>query len=95
MTYRHIVLFRIHDDVDDDRVTEAMNRLRSLGVLPGILSWRVELSLDPRKGQVIVEDASFEDAVAFSAFREDPRHNEVAVEMARISDWWIGDYVCR
>jgi hypothetical protein len=44
--FRHIVLFRIHDDVSDQRVTEAINALRSLAVLPGIESWTVELSLD-------------------------------------------------
>ncbi|GAA0492709.1 Dabb family protein [Microbacterium aurantiacum] len=92
MTYRHIVLFRVHDDVDDARVTEAISRLRSLDVLPGILSWRVEQSLDARKGRVIIEDATFVDALAFDAFRADARHTEIASEMARISDWWVGDY---
>ncbi|MBN9202793.1 MAG: sulfite reductase, beta subunit [Microbacterium sp. SCN 70-18] len=92
MSYRHIVLFRIHDFVDDERVTEAVERLRSLGVLPGILSWRVELSLDTRKGRVIVEEASFVDGAAFEAFREHPEHVKAARSMAEISDWWIGDY---
>ncbi|MET2011792.1 Dabb family protein [Microbacterium chocolatum] len=91
MTYRHIVLFRVHDDVDGDRVTEAINRLRSLGVLAGIHSWRVELSLDVRKGRVIIEDGAFINPEAFEAFREDPRHAEVAAMMSKFSDWWIGD----
>ncbi|MDQ1218287.1 Dabb family protein [Microbacterium arborescens] len=52
--FRHIVLFRIHDEVSDERVTEAIDALRSLAVLPGIQSWTVELSLDQRKGRVIV-----------------------------------------
>ncbi|TQK18626.1 stress responsive alpha/beta barrel protein [Microbacterium sp. SLBN-154] len=95
MTYRHIVLFRVHDDVDDNRVTEAIERLRSLGVLPGIQSWRVELSLDTRKGRVIVEDASFVDRAAFEAFREHPEHTKTAETMADTSDWWIGDYETR
>lgn len=92
MTYRHIVLFRVHDDVDEARGTEAVERLRSLGVLPGILSWQVELSLDTRKGRIIIEDATFADAAAFEEFRGHPRHSEVASEMAEISDWWVGDY---
>lgn len=92
MTYRHIVLFRVHDDVDDDRVTEAIERLRSLGVLPGILSWRVELSLDTRKGRVIVEDATFGDAAAFGRFRQSPQHALSARVMAQISDWLVGDF---
>lgn len=92
MTYRHIVLFRVHDHVDDDRVTEAIERLRALGVLPGIEAWHIELSLDTRKGRVIVEDATFTDATAFHAFREHPEHAKTAQSMADISDWWIGDY---
>ncbi len=90
--YRHIVLFRIHDEVTDDQVTEAIDSLRSLGDLPGIVSWRVELSLDSRKGRVVVEDATFVDAEAFEAFRTDPRHAATAETMAGLADWWVGDY---
>ncbi len=90
--YRHIVLFRIHDEVTDDHVTEAIDSLRSLGDLPGIVSWRVELSLDSRKGRVVVEDATFADNGALERFRVAPQHAEVASAMAEISDWWVGDY---
>lgn len=92
MTYRHIVLFRVHDHVNDDRVTEAVDRLRSLGASPGVLSWRVEVSLDTRKGRVIVEDSTFANAAAFKSFREDPLHAKVASEMSGMSDWWVADY---
>ncbi len=95
MIYRHIVLFRVHDHVDDNRVTEAIHRLRSLGVLPGILSWHIELSLDTRKGRIIIEDATFTDTTAFHLFQEHPEHTETAQSMADISDWWIGDYETR
>lgn len=90
--FRHIVLFRVHDDVSDERVTAALSALRSLALLPGVTSWRVELSLDARKGRVIVEDATFVDEPAFEAFRRDPRHTEVAAAMSTIADWWNGDY---
>lgn len=90
--YRHIVLFRVHDDVDDARVTAALEELRSLASLSGVLSWRVELSLDTRKGRVIVEDATFVDEIAFQAFRTGPRHARTAEAMSRIADWWNGDY---
>lgn len=91
--YRHIVLFRVHDDVSDGRATAAVRRLRSLAVLPGVLSWRIEQSLDTRKGRLIVEDASFADREAFESFRADTRHAVVAAMMSEISDWWIGDYI--
>lgn len=90
--FRHIVLFRTYEDVSDDRVAEALLALRSLGNVPGVVDWRVELSSDLRKGRVIVEDATFIDREAFDRFRLDPRHAAVAAEMALIADWWNGDY---
>ncbi len=93
MSYRHVVLFRIHDDVTDERVTEAINTLRSLAVLPGIDEWRVELSLDQRKGRMVVEDATFASAADFEAFRADPDHIAAGELMSAVSDWWNGDYI--
>lgn len=90
--FRHIVLFRVHDGVPDDRVTEAIDALRSLGALPGVVSWRVERSLDARKGTLIVEDATFTDERAFADFRADPQHLRAGERMAKIADWWNGDY---
>ena len=90
--YRHVVLFRLHDDVADERVTEAIDELRSLSALPGIVAWRVERSLDARKGSVIVEDATFESDETFAQFRVHPFHVDVAQRMAQIADWWNGDY---
>lgn len=92
MGFRHIVLFRVFDDVSNERVSEATGRLASLATLPGVESMRVERSLDGRKGLVLIEDATFVDAAAFASFRIAPAHVEVAAEMAEISDWWVGDY---
>lgn len=91
--FRHIVLFRVHDDVADERVTEAIDALRSLAVLPGVVHWRVEESLDRRKGRVIVEDATFIDDHTFAQFRIHPEHVRVAEQLSRIADWWNGDYI--
>lgn len=90
--YRHIVLFRIHDGVPQNRVTEATESLRSLAVLPGVQSWRIEQSLDARKGLMLVEDATFTDRSSFEAFRTHPTHAAVAQRMSEIADWWVGDY---
>jgi len=92
MTFRHIVLFRVHDGIGDDRVSAAILRLTSLADLPGVTSLHIARSLDGRKGRIIVEDATFVNAGAFAAFRESPPHLAVSCEMAEISDWWIGDY---
>lgn len=91
--FRHIVLFRVRDDVADERVAEAIDALRSLAVLPGVAQWRIERSLDARKGQVIVEDATFADRSAFDDFRVHPEHMRVAKQLSRIADWWNGDYI--
>ena len=93
MVYRHVVLFRVHDGVGDERVVDAIARLDSLAAEPGVVSWSIARSLDGRKGRIIVEDATFDDAAAFSAFRSSAAHIAVGCEMAEISDWWIGDYV--
>ncbi|MFL0566930.1 Dabb family protein [Microbacterium sp. 179-I 1D1 NHS] len=91
MAYRHIVLFRVHDNVDEHDVAHAIGQLTSLADLPGIVSWHIARSLDERKGRIVIEEAEFTDADAFAAFRSHPRHQTIAAEMATISDWWIGD----
>jgi hypothetical protein len=91
--FRHIVLFRVHDGVRDERVSEAIHSLRKLAALPGIVTWTVATSLDSRKGRIVVEDATFTDAQAFAEFRAYPEHRAVAETMSEIADWWNGDYV--
>lgn len=93
--FRHIVLFRVHDDVSDAELEWAVSALRALGDEVEAVSWNVDVSLDPRKGRVIVEDTTFADASAFGRFRAHPAHIAIADHMARISDWWVGDYHVR
>ena len=92
MAYRHVVLFRIHDEISHSEVEEALSALRALGDEMDVTAWTVELSLDSRKGRIIVEDATFADDAAFQSFRTHPAHIAIADLMLRISDWWIGDY---
>jgi len=93
--FRHIVLFRVHDQASDGDVEEALSALRALGDRIDATSWTVELSMDARKGRIIVEDATFTDAASFARFRAHPSHVATAEKMARISDWWVGDYHVR
>lgn len=93
MTYRHIVLFRVHDDVDIELLDRTVEELDRFADLPGVVSWIVRRSLDERKGRVIVEDATFETREAFERFRADPDHVEAGRRMSQISDWWVGDYL--
>ena len=91
---RHVVLFRVHDDCRDADVEEMVHQLRALGDGPGILSWRVELSLDERKGRVIVEDATFASQEALETFRRSEAHVVTAERMSTMADWLIGNYWC-
>jgi hypothetical protein len=92
VTFRHIVLFRIRDGVAEDDIEGAQAGLRALGVFPEIIEWRVERSLDARKGVVLVEEATFVDEAGFLRWRERAAHQDAAAQLARIADWWIGDY---
>lgn len=89
---RHIVLFRVRDDVASPELFAAIDTLRALEPVAGAELWRVELSTDARKGRVIVEDATFTTDAAFSRFLALPEHRAAGEVMARISDWWVGDY---
>jgi hypothetical protein len=92
VTLRHIVLFRVRDEVTENAVDRAAEALTRLADFPGVVSWRIARSTDGRKGRVLIEDATFSDRGTFERFRADPEHVRVAAELSAISDWWIGDY---
>ena len=94
MPLRHVVLFRMYDECTDDDVDDMAEQLRTLGDLPGVLSWRVEKSIDERKGRVIVEDATFATHEDVDAFRHADRHRVIAERMSTMADWLIGEYWC-
>jgi hypothetical protein len=87
--YRHIVLFSLHEGADAD---EAMRRLRELGEQADAIEWRTELSVDQRKGRVIVENALFADEAEFQTFRASAAHQAVVAHMKENADWVVGDY---
>lgn len=53
-----MVLFRVRDDVTDPDVSAAMDELRAAGDAPQVTAWTVVLSLDTRKGRIIVQDGT-------------------------------------
>lgn len=92
MPYRHIVLFRFRDGVDEEQIAAAIEALASLKVVPGLIEWTVRRSQDGRKGAVIVENALFENRQALADFAVHPLHLKSAALLSEIADWWIGDY---
>jgi len=90
--FRHIVLFRVRDDVTDPDVSAAMDELRAVGDAPEVTAWTVVMSLDTRKGRIIVEDGHFLDRSAFETWRAREAHQRVAQRMAGLADWWVGDW---
>jgi len=91
--YHHVVLFRFHDATTEAQRTQALESLRALGRFPGACEWRVEPSLDSRKGFVIAELGVFEDESAFEAWRTSDEHRAVAAELREISDWLVADFL--
>lgn len=92
MTYRHIVLFRMRHVATENDIEGAQQALRALGGFAEVASWKVERSLDARKGVMLVEDATFADAQDFELWRARAAHGATAALLSEISDWWVGDY---
>jgi hypothetical protein len=86
---RHIILFKLYPQADPE---EVLHRLRSLASEPGLLEWRIERSLDERKGIVIVQDSLFTSRAALDTFRVAPAHVEVAAFLSQRADWLVADY---
>jgi quinol monooxygenase YgiN len=90
--YRHVVLFRFHDTTTAQQRQEVHRALQALGAADGVLEWRVEESLDDRKGHVLIEDATFASREAFESFRSSAEHRAATEVLAPIADWLVGDY---
>lgn len=90
--YHHVVLFRFHDGASGEVRTKAVELLRALGAEPGVLDWRVEESLDTRKGHTVAELGTFESEAAFQAWRGSETHRVAAAFLGEISDWLVVDF---
>lgn len=94
MSYKHIVLFKVSDQVTEDKFQEALEVLNDLGVdQQGVLSWNIATSIDTRKGRIIIEEGVFQDDKVFQLFRESEKHQRAVGLMRDIADWLVGDYI--
>jgi heme-degrading monooxygenase HmoA len=87
--FHHVVLFRLNDEADVDA---AMAVLRAAEPTSGLVYWRVERSIDERKGRVLAEIAVFESAEDFRAWRDSQLHHDAATYMRDVSDWVTADW---
>lgn len=90
---RHIVLFKLYEGISQEKEAKAVQLLKQLGEdSDDILSWKIEKSLDTRKGMIIVENGLFKNANALEAFRLSEKHAHVSAFMKQIAHWLAGDY---
>lgn len=87
--FHHVVLFRLKDGSD---VEAAIEVLKAAEPTSGLVSWRIERSLDERKGPVLAQVAVFESEQAFGAWRESELHGDATANMRDVSDWLIADW---
>lgn len=92
--YRHVVLFRLRDEVSEKQRDEYVRILKDLGQENSdIKEWSVEISMDTRKGTIIVENSLFVSEDAYQRFRKSDKHVKSGEFMSKIADWWNGDYL--
>ena len=92
----HVVLISFQESVQETSREEVYNRYQTLAVdcggrEAGIIFFKVEKNLDPRKGAHLVEIAVFRDNEALQQFRVHPKHKELTEILCRIADWQVGD----
>lgn len=90
MTYRHVVLFRLHEGADADAAVRALQAARPR---LGASRWTITTSLDDRKGTVVVEDSTFDDEASFQAWRVSEQHLAAVAHMKEHADWLVGDWL--
>lgn len=91
---RHIVIFRVHPEVEPATETEMIQRLRELGAQgQGIIDWSVERSLDTRKGRLIVQNGLFASQADFEKFRTSPLHQACGEYLKNLADWLVAGYL--
>ena len=91
--YRHVVLFKIHDAVTESDMDRAVTLLSGLGKgHEGLEEWKVNASIDTRKGRIIVEEAIFTAEADYQRFKISDSHMAAGDSMKGIADWWVGDY---
>jgi Stress responsive A/B Barrel Domain len=95
MTIRHLVLFRLHEDVtpDDPRVHEAVAGSAALRTsVPGGQRWRIGPDLSGRDVAAHFAGAGdFASMAALAGFLTHPLHQAAARRWATIATWTIAD----
>ena len=84
----HIVLFKLHDNVEVAKRKAALQLLTEFCQKSPLLeSFRIAESLDARKGHIIIQNTLLKEGVSVNQWREDPKHKQVVEHMKQIADW--------
>ncbi len=91
---RHIVFFTLKPSISDNEIKMALDKLADFGKnTQGVRYWTVKQSMDSRKGKIIILNCAFDSIENFEKYRQSKAHTEFAEYMAKISDWFTGDYL--
>lgn len=93
MAYKHIVLFKIYNEVPDEKYQEALRTLRLVGEKLNLSKYMINESIDTRKGRGIIEEVEFESEAEYLLFKDSSEHKNAGVLMREMSDWIVGDYL--
>ena len=90
---RHIVVFKFKDQASKASRRAAIERLKKFcGQSPLLAEYRIEESLDQRKGHNLVQNTLLKDGATIEQWRNDPKHKEFVKYMSQLADWLIADY---
>ncbi|OGY98976.1 MAG: hypothetical protein A2945_03985 [Candidatus Liptonbacteria bacterium RIFCSPLOWO2_01_FULL_52_25] len=92
----HAVLISFKPDTPEEIRRDIYDRYQTMdadcgGKDAGVLFWKVDRNLDPRKNVHLVEIAVFRDMNALQTFRNHPKHKELTNILSKVADWQVGD----
>lgn len=91
---RHIILYKFHDSVSQQRREDTINTLRALGQnIPEVREWSIGRQAFPSSTAYDVAQISgFENLEALERYRSNPEHMRVKNLMSEITDRVVVDY---
>ena len=88
---KHIVLFKLRDDVEAGVKASRLPSIRSqflalMGVIPSLRGIEIGLNVNPKEKFDLALVATFDDLAGLAAYATDPRHVAVAKQVGEMLD---------